>query len=80
MKKIGSYEAKTHLSSLLDKVASGESYTITKHGVPVAQLIPAPGSSRKDVQNVITELLQFRKNHKLGVKSIQSMIRVGRKS
>lgn len=37
---IGAYEAKTHLSELLEKVEAGEEITITKHGAPVAKLVP----------------------------------------
>lgn len=38
---VGAFEAKTHLSSLLDRVAGGEEFTITRHGKPVARLVPA---------------------------------------
>lgn len=38
---IGAFEAKTHLSRLLDEVEKGDSVTITKHGRPVARLVPA---------------------------------------
>ena len=41
MSSVGAFEAKTHFSQLLDKVANGETITITRHGEPVAQLIPA---------------------------------------
>ena len=34
------HEAKTHLSRLLDRVASGEEVVIAKAGVPVARLVP----------------------------------------
>ena len=37
---VGAYEAKTHLSELLEKVEAGEDITITKHGVPIARLVP----------------------------------------
>jgi prevent-host-death family protein len=37
---VGAFEAKTHLSSLLDRVEMGEEITITKHGRPVARLVP----------------------------------------
>ena len=40
MEHIGAYEAKTHLPKLLDRVAHGESLTITRHGKPVARLVP----------------------------------------
>jgi prevent-host-death family protein len=35
---IGAYEAKTKLSELLAQVSRGETFTITKHGAPVAVL------------------------------------------
>ena len=37
---VGAYEAKTHLSELLEKVEAGEEITITKHCTPVAKLVP----------------------------------------
>ena len=37
---VGAYEAKTHLSELLEKVEAGEEITITKHGAPIAKLVP----------------------------------------
>lgn len=41
MEKINIHEAKTHLSSLVDKVASnGESFVIAKAGKPMAKVIP----------------------------------------
>jgi prevent-host-death family protein len=42
------YEAKKHLSSLLDRAASGEEITIAKAGTPLARLVPLdpPRSAR----------------------------------
>lgn len=37
---IGAFEAKTHLSELLARVEAGEQVTISKHGRPVARLVP----------------------------------------
>jgi prevent-host-death family protein len=39
-KKVGAFDAKTHLSELLDQVDKGAVYVITKHGRPVAELRP----------------------------------------
>ena len=39
-KSVGAYAAKTHLSELLEKVEAGEEITITKHGAPIAKLVP----------------------------------------
>ena len=41
MSTIGAYEAKTKFSKLLDRVERGERVTITKHGRPVAEMVPA---------------------------------------
>jgi len=40
MSTVGSFEAKTKLAELLDKVEAGEIVTITRRGKPVAQLVP----------------------------------------
>ena len=37
---VGAFEAKTHLSELLARVEAGEHVTITKHGRPIARLVP----------------------------------------
>ena len=40
MDRIGASEARRHLPRLLDRVACGESLTITGYGRPVARLVP----------------------------------------
>jgi prevent-host-death family protein len=44
-KSVGVHEAKTHLSRLLEDVASGEEVVITRRGEEVARLVPAGRSS-----------------------------------
>jgi prevent-host-death family protein len=41
MKNVGIFEAKTHLSALLDEVEKGGEVTITRHGKPIAKLVQA---------------------------------------
>jgi prevent-host-death family protein len=43
------YEAKTHLSRLLDRVAAGEEIVIGRAGAPIAKLVPyvAPTEPRR---------------------------------
>lgn len=38
---VGIFDAKTHLSELIERVRGGESFVLTKHGMPVARLVPA---------------------------------------
>ena len=40
MREIQASEAKTHLPQLLDEVEQGASVVITRHGRPIARLIP----------------------------------------
>ena len=61
MVTVGSYEAKTHLAQLLERVAHGERITITKHGVPMAKLVPMDKTDEQDVQATIEAMLEFRK-------------------
>ena len=40
MKKVNLYEAKVHLSALVDRVAEGETVLICRRNVPAAELRP----------------------------------------
>lgn len=42
MEVVNVYEAKTHLSRLLDRVLAGEEIVIGRAGKPVARLVPLP--------------------------------------
>jgi len=79
MKPVGAYEAKTHLSRLLGRVAHGERFTITRNGIPVALLIPAADEGKGDVGEVAAAIKQFRRGRKLRGLSIRDMIRDGRR-
>jgi prevent-host-death family protein len=43
MAQIGAFEAKNTLGTLLDRVERGEEIVITRHGKPVARLVPNAG-------------------------------------
>jgi prevent-host-death family protein len=79
MAEVGAYEAKTRLGELLKQVAKGERVTITKHGVPVAVLIPAGRSRREVVAETIASIKAFRKGRRLGRTTIAAMVAEGRR-
>jgi prevent-host-death family protein len=79
MTTVGSSKAQAHLSRLLDRVSKGESVTITRYGRPVAMLVPVSRESTRDPQEVIRELIEFRKGHSLGGLSIRDMVAEGRR-
>ena len=59
METVGSFEAKTHLPKLLERVARGERITITKHGKPVAMLVPAQPLGERDAKTVVAEFRAY---------------------
>ncbi|MFN8631621.1 MAG: type II toxin-antitoxin system prevent-host-death family antitoxin [Chloroflexota bacterium] len=79
MRELGAYEAKTHLPRLLDEVAAGEPITITKHGVPVAVLIPSSPATPAAVLSAIAGLRSFRRAHRLEGVTIRELIEEGRR-
>jgi prevent-host-death family protein len=78
MTEIGAYEAKTHLSELLARVAEGEQIVITKHGAPIAYLVPA-GSRRSAASEVIRDIKELRKGIKLKSRRLKDLIAEGRR-
>jgi prevent-host-death family protein len=82
MKSVGSFEAKTHLSQLLERVARGEKILITKHGRPAAMLVPPEVEQIPDVREVIRRMKEFRrrKGPTLGPDlTIRDLMEVGRR-
>ena len=57
MREIQASEAKTHLPQLLDEIERGESIIITRHGRPIARLIPED-IMRRDGQAEAVERLK----------------------
>jgi prevent-host-death family protein len=67
MDTFGAFDAKTHFSQLLERVAGGETITITRHGMPVAKLVPVDAAA--DLQKhheAVLRLKELRKKHTLG--------------
>ena len=79
MKKIGAFEAKNRLSELLDAAENGEEVVITKHGRPVAKLVPIGGFDRAKAREAADWLIEFRKKHPLRGIKIKDLINEGRK-
>lgn len=61
---MGANEAKTHLPRLLDRVARGESLTITRQGRPVARLVPVEDDQPSRIRRAARRILERRKRLK----------------
>ena len=78
MGTVGTYEVKTHLSSLLARVEKGERITITRHGIPVALMVPAtPG--RKTAAEAIDDIRALRAGMKFDGLDLKELIQEGRR-
>jgi len=76
---VGAFEAKTHLSTLLERVAQGEEIIITRHGKPLARLIPIAVADRSRIDQAIAKLKSLRKDCTLDGLSWQELRDEGRK-
>jgi prevent-host-death family protein len=79
MLTIGAFEAKNRLSELLDAADNGEEIMITKHGRPVAKLVPVETIDRAKAREAAEWLIEFRKKHSLRGLKIKALINEGRK-
>ena len=79
IKKIGSFEAKTHLSGLIDEVKNGTEYVITNRGKPVARLIPYRISEQSSTLNEVIDSFEEVRNSVEGRVDIKNYISEGRK-
>jgi prevent-host-death family protein len=79
MKTVGAYEVKTRFGELLREVESGETIVVTRHGVPIARLIPMDKEAN-DAAAAIEELHRYRREHRptLGGISMRELIEEGR--
>lgn len=65
MSTIGAYEAKTKFSELLERVENGERVTITRHGKPVAEMVPLKKHDPERVRQGFAQLRALAQRVKL---------------
>ena len=75
---VGIYELKTHLSAVLERVAAGETVTVTRHSTPVAYISPATAGSRSPAE-AAASLRSSRAERSLEGTSLRELIDEGRK-
>jgi prevent-host-death family protein len=86
MREVQASDAKTHLPQLLDDVERGEVILITRHGRPIAWLVPEVAHRKAEIQAAIDGILALRKGRTLRKESspispeeIRDLIDEGRK-
>jgi prevent-host-death family protein len=58
--QIGAFEAKNSLGTLLDRVEQGEEIIITRHGKPVARLVPNAARQDRDLVSAAFQRIRER--------------------
>ncbi|HEY8668795.1 MAG TPA: type II toxin-antitoxin system prevent-host-death family antitoxin [Tepidisphaeraceae bacterium] len=77
---VGAYEAKTRFSELLERVKAGEEITITRHGTPVAKLVPYKTKTTPEWRRTAIDRWRERsKGITLGGLEIRDLIEEGRR-
>jgi len=80
MREIQASEAKTHLPQLLDEVERGETVVITRHGRPIARLVPEAERRQAEIDGAIESIKRSRVGRgPVTTEEILSSIREGRK-
>lgn len=62
MRFVQASAAKTHLPQILDEVERGETIIITRHGRPIARLVPEIDKRREEVAAALQEIDRLRKH------------------
>jgi prevent-host-death family protein len=80
MREVQASEAKTHLPRLLDDVERGETIVITRHGRPIARLVPDEDNRRAEAAAAVAAIKALRKgNRNITVEELLSMRDEGRR-
>lgn len=79
-KTVGTFEAKTKLAQILKLVENGERITITRRGVPIAEIIPAARRhSKAALLDTLAAINEFRKGRRVSRAELRQMIAEGRR-
>jgi prevent-host-death family protein len=76
MKHVGIFEAKTHLSNLVDEVAQGEEIVITRHGKPVAKLVGCAPQQEPQLSAPGPELVAQRRKALAELREIAARLKI----
>lgn len=80
---VGAFEAKTNLSRYLEDASRGTVTVVTKHGKPIAKIVPADAEVRSnipfDLEAFLKRTDEIRSRSKPGPESMHDLINEGRR-
>lgn len=80
MREVQSSDAKAHLPQILDEVERGETIIITRHGRPIARIVPETDNRAAEIRKAMERINTFRETMpRLSVDDILSARHEGHK-
>lgn len=80
MRQVQASDAKARLPQLLDEVERGETLVITRHGRPIARIVPELDRRQEEVDRCLTSIRQIReRTRKVSLRQIFLAKQEGRK-
>jgi prevent-host-death family protein len=80
MREVQASDAKAHLPQLLDDVERGETVVITRHGRPIARIVPEAHRRQEEIDKAIETIKALRKRTgKISVEELLSARHEGHK-
>ena len=80
MREIQASDAKARLPQLLDDVERGETLIITRHGRPIARIVPEVNRRQEEVDRALASIRELRKRTlRVSIEEILSAKEEGRK-
>jgi prevent-host-death family protein len=80
IREIQASDAKAHLLRILDEVERGETVIITRHGRPIARLVPDAQRQQAEIDNAVARIRALRSRvGRLSTKEIIASLHEGHK-
>ena len=79
MERIGIYDARAKLSELIERVQAGEEVVLTRHGEPVARLVPAKPRQRRSKADAVARIRALSKKLDIQDVDVRELIEGGRR-
>ncbi len=79
MERIGIYDARAKLSELIERVQSGEEVVLTRHGEPVARLVPEKPRRRRSRAAAVTRIRALARKLDIREVDVRKLIEEGRR-
>jgi prevent-host-death family protein len=79
MERIGIYDARAKLSELIDRVQSGEEVVLTRHGEPVARLVPEKARRKRSRAAAVVRIRALARRLNIRDVDVRNLIEEGRR-